>query len=108
VRASKDMRALSKYRGRRANRGKTVIFIGESDGLLTALAVAREQGFAPVEVPHPALICAVADRSILAGRCTKAEAAILQRVRAFGVPCLTPDQALLWLAELESRDLTSA
>ena len=97
------MLEMWKHRGRRPARGNTVVFVGESDVLRGALAAAEARGFAPVEIPHPALVCAVADPAALAGRCTPAEAAVLRRVKTLGVPCLTPDQALTWLTELDSR-----
>jgi hypothetical protein len=80
-----------------ASRHNTVIFMGESGILKQVLACAQERGYTPVELPHPGLACVVADRDVLNGRCTPSEAAILRRARAFDVPCLTPEQALLWL-----------
>jgi hypothetical protein len=98
-----------KHRGRRASHGRTVVFLGVSEALSEAHAAVEARGFHPVEIPHPALVCAVADPAVLAGRCTSAEAAALRRVKTLGLPCLTPDQALTWLAELDRRvQLTSA
>lgn len=77
---------------------ESVVFLGESDELRAVYDWACGQGFVPVDIPHPDLICAVVDEDILDGLCTSVEADIVQWVRDSGLPCLPPAQAKAWLA----------
>lgn len=83
-------------------RAEGILFIGNSGLLNTVADEVERYGIDRVETPHPAMACAVADEDVLDGMCTSVEAAQLQRVRALGLPCLTPDEARAFLGLTEA------
>lgn len=94
-RAHTAWHAGSRRRSDRTRR--SIVFLGESDELVSVYDWARRAGFVPVDIPHPDLVCAVVDEDILDGTCSSVEAGILQRVRQRGLPCLPPSHARNWL-----------
>jgi hypothetical protein len=85
-----------------------VLFIGESRQLVEVCDWAQHLGLLPVDSPQAGLLCAVADPDVLDGWCTSYEAALLRRVRALGLPCLTPVRATAFLASAVNRRPTTA
>jgi hypothetical protein len=86
----------------RAGLGNGVLLIGESRQLIEVCDWAQRLGLVPVDIPHVGLLCAVADTDVLNGFCTPFEANLLHRVRALGLPCLTPTRATAYLASVVS------
>ncbi|MFC9250778.1 hypothetical protein [Amycolatopsis thailandensis] len=84
--------------------GWTILYLGDHAVLEKIIGAAFSRGFGAVEIPHPALICAVADHDVLSGRGCRADTSQLRRVRELNIPCLDPEQALAWLAELDKTD----
>lgn len=82
--------------------GRTILFLGDRTALGEIISAVTARGFGTVEIPHPALICAVADDVVLSGRGSRADTSKLLRVRELDIPCLTPEQALVWLDELRA------
>jgi hypothetical protein len=90
------------WRRQRRNTGRTVVFSAlDRPGL--GLRDAELTGFTPVDVPHPELVCAVADDDVRTGHGTAADLVALRRVRILGTSCLSPDQTATWIADLRTR-----